>query len=352
MNDDQFAFLQQLVESTGPSGYEENTQRVWRERVQDVAESVRTDPLGSSIAVLSGSGQPRVMLDAHIDEIGFLVKYIDDNGFLYFSAIGGFDPSTLAGNRVRIMGKSGPVLGVIGRKPTHLIEQEERKQAPEIKKMWIDIGVGSQEEARSLIDIGDAGGRAHGMARLQRNVVTANSLDDRVGCYIVAEAFRALAANPPRAAVFAASSTQEEIGLRGAHATAYGIDAQIGIAVEVTHASDHPQAPKTELGDIRCGAGPVLTRGANTNPRILRRLIEAAEAEGVPYQIEAEPRGTGTDQNPMQMTRAGMATGLISVPLRYMHTPSEVISTDDMDAAVALITRFVRDLGPNTDITP
>jgi endoglucanase len=352
MNEDQFAFLQRLVESTGPSGYEEETQNIWRERVQDVAESIRTDPLGSSIAVLNGSGEPRVMLDAHIDEIGFQVKYIDENGFLYFSPIGGFDPSTLAGNRVRIIGKNGPVLGVIGRKPTHLIDPDERKKAPEIKKMWIDIGAGSQEEARSLIDIGDAGGRAHGMARLQGNVVTSNSLDDRVGCYVVAEVFRALAANPPGAAVFAASSTQEEIGMRGAHAAAYGIDAQIGIAVEVTHASDHPQASRTELGDIRFGAGPVLTRGANTNPRILRRLIEAGEAEGVPYQIEAEPRGTATDQNPMQLTRAGMATGLISIPLRYMHTPSEVISTDDVDATVALITRFVRDLAPDTNITP
>src|SRR5437588_73345 len=228
MNDDQYAFLRQLVESTGPSGYEEETQRIWRDRVQEVAESVRTDPLGSSIAALNEAGEPRVMLDAHVDEIGFIIKYIDENGFLYFSTIGGFDPSTLAGNRVRIIGKNGPVLGVIGRKPTHLIEPEERKKAPEIKKMWIDIGAGSREEAEALIDVGDAGGRAHGMERLQGSLITANSLDDRVGCYIVAEVFRSLAAAPPAAAVFAVSSTQEEIGLRGARASSYGVDAQIG----------------------------------------------------------------------------------------------------------------------------
>lgn len=352
MNQDQFEFFRRLVEATGPSGYEEPAQQVWRERVRESAESVRTDALGNAIAVLNPSGRPRVMIDAHIDEIGFIIKYIDDDGFLFFSPIGGFDPSTLPGNLVRIIGKDGPVTGIIGRKPTHLIEPEERKKAPDIKHMWIDIGVRGRDEAESLVGIGDAGGRAHGMTRLQGNIVTSPTLDDRVGCYVMAEAFRALASESQEAALFAASSVQEEIGLRGARVTAYESEADIGIALEVTWTSDHPQTSKTELGAVRVGAGPVIFRGANTNPRVFQRLVAAAATVGAPYQVDAIAGGTQTDQNVMQMSRRGMATGLISVPTRYLHTSSETLSLDDVDATVAILTRFVQDLDDTADLTP
>jgi endoglucanase len=352
VQDDQFQFLQRLVETTGPSGYEAQTQQVWRERVQDAADSIRTDALGNCIATLNGDGRPSVMIDAHIDEIGFLIKYIDDNGFLYFSPIGGFDPSTLAGGRVRIIGKNGPVLGVLGRKPIHLLEADERKKAPELKSMWIDIGVSSREEAEALIGMGDAGGRAAGMARLRGNTIAANSLDDRVGGYVMAETIRNLAAGRPAAAVHAASSVQEEIGLRGARVSAYTIDADIGIALEVTWTSDHPQAPKTELGDCRLGGGPVLMRGANVNPRVFERLVAAAEAEGVAYQVDVYAGGSPTDGNVMQMSRRGMAVGILSVPTRYLHTASEIVSTDDVDQTVQVLTRFVRDLPGDIDLAP
>lgn len=353
MDEEQFDFFRRLVETTGPSGYEEQTQRVWRERVASVAAGIRTDSLGNCLATLNSGGSPRVLLDAHVDEIGFIVMYIDDDGFLYFQGIGGFDPTTLPGNRVRIVGPSGLIVGVIGRKPAHLIKDEERKQAPEIKNMWIDIGAGSREEAERLVSIGDAGGRLHPMQRLRGDIVTSAAMDDRVGGYIVAEVFRQLASTYGLScAVIAASSVQEEIGLRGARASAYASEAEIGVAVEVTWTSDHPQVSKTELGDIKLGKGPVLTRGANINPRIFERLVDAARAEGVPYQLEAEAGGTGTDANVMQMTRAGMACGLISVPTRYLHTASETLSTDDVDGAVALLARFVRDLGPDVDVTP
>lgn len=352
MDDDQFAFFRLLVESTGPSGYETETQNIWRDRVADVVDRLETDVLGNCIATLKGDGRPRVMLDAHIDEIGCIVKYIDDCGFVYFSTIGGFDPSTMAGNRVRLLGKNGPVTGVFGRKPIHLMEVEDRKKAPELKKMWIDIGAANREEAEALLAIGDAGGRNHGMDRLQGSLVASAAMDDRVGAYIVAETTRALAGQSFAAGVYAVSSVQEEIGLRGARVSAYETQAQIGIAVEVTWTSDHPHASKQELGDIRVGSGPVLSRGANTNPRIFERLVEAARTEGIPYQVDAEAAGTPTDQNVMQMSRAGMATGLISVPTRYLHTASETLSTDDVDASVALLTRFVRDLHEGVDLTP
>jgi tetrahedral aminopeptidase len=352
VNDDQFAFFKQIVETTGPSGYEQNTQRVWRDRVQGVADSIKVDSLGNAIAVLNTNGNPSVLIDAHIDEIGFIVRYIDDDGYIYWAPIGGFDPSTLAGNRVSIVGKNGPVYGVMGRKPIHLLDQDERKKAPDLKNMWIDIGVSNREEAEGLLSIGDAGGRAAGMQRLQGSLVTANSLDDRIGSYVLAECVRNLGQSEPRAAVYAASSVQEEIGLRGARVSAYDTNAQIGIALEVTWTSDHPQAPKTELGSVKVGQGPVIFRGANTNPRVFDRLVAAARAAGVPYQIDAIAGGTPTDQNAMQMSRSGMATGLVSVPTRYLHTASEVASTDDIDAAVAIVTRFVQDLTPDVDLTP
>jgi tetrahedral aminopeptidase len=351
MNDEQFALLRELVTTTGPSGYESAIQTVWRKYVSQYA-TVETDYLGNAVAALNPSGSPRVMLEAHIDEIGFQVKYIDDNGFLYFHPIGGFDPSTLPGNRVRIIGKNGPVLGVLGRRPTHLQTPDEREKAPKVKNMWIDIGVKDRAEALEHVSVGDAGGRAHGVERMLGNFVAANSFDDRVGSYIMAQIASAVAKETPRAAVFIASCVQEEIGLRGAGPTAFGIDAPIGVAVDVTHPSDHPETPKTEIGDVRMGAGPVISRGANTNPRVFERLVAAAEAAGVPYQIEAEPRGTGTDQNAMYTVRSGMATGLLSVPLRYMHTASEIISLDDVDASVALLVRFVLDLGPDVNLTP
>ncbi len=352
MNDDQFGFLQGLVETTGPSGYETEVQALWRDRVRETATEIETDVLGNCIAVLNPEGRPRVMIDAHIDEIGFQVKYIDENGFLYFNPVGGFDPSTLAGNRVRIVGRKGPVLGVIGRKPVHLMDADDRKKAPEIKALWIDIGAANRAEAEELIAIGDAGGRAHGLTRLHGSIVTANSLDDRVGCYVMAETFRALGAQPPAAAVIAASSVQEEIGLRGARVSAYAAAADIGIALEVTWTSDHPQAPKTELGDSKVGGGPVIIRGANTSPRVVERLVAAAESEGLPYQVDAYAGGSPTDGNVMQLSRSGMAIGILSVPTRYLHTSSELASLDDIDATVAILTRFVHDLTGDVNLIP
>lgn len=351
VNEEQKGFLRRLVETTGPSGYEQGTQAVWRERVSGAA-SVRIDAMGNAIAALNEGGSPRVILEAHIDEIGFQVRYIDEDGFIWFAPIGGFDPSTLAGNPVRIIGREGPVVGVVGRKAAHLVTAEERNKAPELKSFWIDIGARDRADAERLLAIGDAGGRAVGLASLQGQVITANSLDDRAGSYVIAEAFRALAANAPQAAVFALSAVQEEIGLRGAGAGTYSINAPIGVAVDVTYTSDHPHSSKPEIGDIRVGGGPVLSRGANTNPRIFERLAAAARAEGIAYQVDADPVGAGTDQHAMQIARGAMATGLISIPTRYLHTASEVASLDDIDACVRLLTRFVADLPPNPELTP
>lgn len=253
---------------------------------------------------------------------------------------------------MRILGTQGPVVGVIGRKPSHLLTEDERKKAPELKTMWIDIGARDRADAETMVRVGDAGGRANGMERLHANLITSCSLDDRVGGYVMAETFRNLASRDVTAAVHAASSTQEEIGLRGARVSAYTTAADIGIALEVTWTSDHPQSSKTELGDIRVGAGPALFRGPNVNPRVFDLLQGAAEAEGIPYQVDVYAAGSPTDGNVMQMSRGGMAVGIVSIPTRYLHTASEVISLDDVDAAVTILTRFTADLREGVDLRP
>jgi endoglucanase len=352
MNDEQFTFLRSLVETVGPSGYEWDAQCVWRDRVAPVASHVWTDSLGNAFATLNPGGSPRIMIEAHIDQIGFIVTTIDENGFVYFKPIGHFDPATIVGSRVRFIGRSGPVDGVIGRIPVHLLDDDADTKAPLLKHLWIDIGARSRAEAEAHLAIGDAGAWYAGLQRLLGAHIAAPGLDDRAGAYVVAEAFRAIAAGNPHAEVMAVSSVQEEIGLRGAEVSAYTANADIGICAEVHWTSDHPHAPTTELGDVRVGSGPLLTRGANTNHAVFALLAAAAEAVGVPYQVRAEPEGTANDQNVMQLARAGMATGLVKVPTRYLHTASEIASTDDIDACVTLLTRFVLDLNGEIDLSP
>ena len=234
MHTDQFDFLRALVEATGPSGYEWDAQRIWRERVADVAATTWTDSLGNAFATLNPGGSPRVMIEAHIDQIGFIVTYFDEQGFVYFKPIGHFDPSTVVGTRVRLMGRHGPVEGAIGRMPVHLLEAEAQSQAPELKNLWIDVGASSRAEVEERLSVGDAGAWSAGMTRLLGSCIAAPGLDNRAGAYVIAEAFRALAAAHPHAEVIAASSVQEEIGLRGAQVSAYTADARSGSAPRCT----------------------------------------------------------------------------------------------------------------------
>jgi tetrahedral aminopeptidase len=351
MNDEQLAFLTRLVETTGPSGYEEHAQQVWRERVESAAMDVATDSMGNAVAVLNSSGAPRILLDAHIDEIGFLISDIDEDGFLYFSPIGGFDGETLVGNRVRILASGGPVLGVIGR-PWARRLLEESKRPLTLRELWIDIGATSREEAESLVRVGDAGGRAAGLARLHGNRLVANSFDDRVGVYVVAEVLRVLSHETLVPAVIGASVVQEEIGLRGATVAAYGTQADIGIAVDISPALDKPgvHTPENLRGIV--GEGPILGRGPVNNPRLFDMLEAAARAEGVRYQVQAVPSTHGTDTLAMQVSRTGMATALISIATRYAHTASEIVSIDDVDGCVTILTRFIRDLPRDVDLAP
>lgn len=351
MNQEQGVYLQSLVEAHGAPGFEEAVQRLFRERVAGVCDLVRTDVLGSVIALRSGAGQVRVLLDGHADEIAFLVKYIDDNGYLYLTTSGGWDAEVIVSQRVVVHTRSGPVRGAVGKKAVHLMTADDRKKKSELESLWVDIGAADGAEARECVRIGDPVTMEAGYAELRNGRAVAKSFDNRVGLYAVTETLRSL--SPGLAAsCYGVSAVQEEIGLRGARAAAYSVDPHVAIAIDVTHGTDYPDVSKKKYGDISLGKGPVLARGANINAKVLQRLIEVAEANGIPYQLEAEGSGTGTDANVIQLVRAGVATGLVSLPLRYMHSSCEMLQMDDLDATVKLLTAFVASLSDDDNWTP
>ena len=349
---DELAFLRDMLSNPSPSGYEKPVQKIWAAYAEKFS-TVTFDTHGNAIGTVNPKGRPRLMLAGHCDELGFQVKYINDNGYIFFGAIGGFDQSIIPGRRVRIYTKNGPVAGVIGKGPIHLMDASTRGKASTIDDVCIDIGSKSKEETVSIVRIGDPVTYTYDFMELRNGRATARGFDDRLGAFIVAEVLRATAKSKKLAAsVFGVSTVQEEIGLRGANTSAFGIDPYVGVAVDVTHATDYPGISKKTVGDIKLGGGAVIARGPNINPRVFDLFIEAAEANNIPYQIEAIPRGTGTDANAIQLTRAGVATGLISIPLRYMHTPVETMEFSDVDAIIRLITAFAERLTADTDLTP
>ncbi len=345
-------FLQQLLAAPSPSGYEQPAQKVWRSYVEAFADRVQGDVHGNSIAVVNPDGAPRVMFAGHCDELGFVVKYINDKGFIYFSTIGGHDRALIPGRRVTIYTRNGPVKGVTGKKAIHMMTSDERKKVPEIENLWIDIGVKSREEAEKMVAVGDPVVYDVGFETVQEHIATSRGFDDKVGAFAVAEALRLLRESVPKAAVYAVATVQEEIGLRGARTSAFAIDPKVGIAVDVTHATDHPEVDQRKEGDIKLGGGPVITRGANANPRVVELLIEAAKEEDIQYQVEANAYGTPTDANVIQLNRSGVATGLVSIPLRYMHTPSELVDLRDVENTARLLAAFARKITPDIDFRP
>lgn len=345
-------FLKNLIKAPSPSGFEAPAQKVFKEYVKKYADEVKTDVMGNVIGIVNPKGKIKVMLSGHMDEIGFMVRYVDDNGFIYFSAIGGVDTGVIAGQRLYIHTKGGPVLAVVGKTAVHLLDEEQRKKTLKIHEYWLDIGAKNKKEAVKKVSIGDAITFAFTYEELDKDIVASRSFDNKAGSFIVAEVIRALKGKKIKAAVFGASSVQEEIGRRGVKPCAYSIDAHIGIAIDVTHATDYPDAQKKKVGDIKLGKGPGISRGANINHKVFNLLVKAAQIKKIPYQIEGEPADSGTDATMMQLIRSGMATGLVGVPNRYMHTPSEVISLQDLENTVKLIVAFIEKLEPGMDFKP
>lgn len=348
-------FLKKLLDTPGPSGFEAPAARVWRAEAERFADEVTVDVSGNSFATLNAGGSPRVMLAGHIDEIGLMVTHIDEDGFLYFGGIGGWDPQVLVGQRVRIITRKGDVLGVIGKKPIHLIKPDERDKASKITDLWIDIGTRGRDAVLERgVRVGDPAVIDARLIELDGDLIASRSIDNRIGAYVVLEALRLLAESPGRAETTAVATTQEEIGYHGggARTGAYRLEPQVALVVDVTFATDSPGVEKKEVGEHKVGGGPVLTRGSASHPLVFEKLVEVAEREGIPYTIHASPRTTSTDADAIYLSRSGVATGLISIPNRYMHSPNEIVSLSDLEAASKLIAAFVRELGPETDFVP
>jgi endoglucanase len=295
------------------------------------------------------------MFAGHIDEIGLMVVHIDDEGYVHFDPIGGWDEQVFVGQRVVLLGRNGPVPGVIGKKAVHLMEKEEREKVSRAQDLWIDVGATSRADAESRLRVGDAGVLAAAVQEFPNGRIVSRSLDNRIGAFVVLEALRLLAADRPSAAVTAVATTQEEIAYTvggGARTTAVGLDADAAIAVDVTHATDHPGVEKKRHGDIRLGGGVVLSRGSAVNPVVFDLLVAAAEREGIPYTIQAAPKFTGTDADAIYTAARGIATGLVSVPNRYMHSPNEMAALEDLERAARLLAAFARGLDGRTEFVP
>ena len=352
LSDSSVAFLKRLLDTPGPSGFEAAPARVWREEAASFA-SVRADVAGNSIAEVNPEGSPTVMLAGHIDEIGLIVTYIDDDGYAYVGGIGGWDPQVLVGQRLRFIGRDGEVFGVVGKKPIHLMKPEDREKASKMTDLWVDIGATGREEAEKRLGVGDAGVIDSRTMDFPNGRIVSRSIDDRIGAFIVLEALRRYAESPGKAKVVAVATTQEEIAYRGGGALvcATCVNPQMAIVVDVTFATDHPGIEKKELGDHRIGGGPVLTRGSIISPVVFALLRESADRLGIPYSVHAAGRDTSTDADAIHIAREGIATALVSVPNRYMHSPNELVSLEDLDRTATLLAEGCRVVSPQTDFT-
>ena len=350
---EEFTLLKALVETPSPSGFETPAQRVVQRYLHPLADQLTTDVMGNLMAHLNGRGGPRVMLAGHCDEIGFMVQYITDDGFIYFGAIGGVDPHLSPGQRIDIHTKAGVVKGVIGKKAIHLIDVKDRDTVIKLKDQYIDIGCTKREEVEQLLRIGDPITFSVGLERLQNGRLTSRALDDKMGVYIVAQVLAAVkAAGGADAELVCVSTVQEEVGLRGGTTSGYGVNPDLAIVVEVTHATDTPDVDAKGIGRVVVGKGPVLARGANINPVLFDLLVDTAVQENIPLQIIGAPRATGTDANALQLSRGGIATALLGIPLRYMHTPVELLAESDLQAAVKLLTATVLRIEKGQSFSP
>lgn len=339
-------FLKTLLSTPGPSSFEARAAKVWRDQAASYGAELRADAYGNSFASFGGGGSPRLMLAGHIDEIGLIVTYIDDEGFIYFKPIGGWDSQQLVGQRVRILGYRGEVPAVVGKKAIHLMDAKDRNKVSKIEDLWLDIGAKDDKEAKQYVRVGDSAVIEQPYVELLNGTVVSKALDNRIGAYIVLEAARR-AAKSAAAELVAVATVQEEIGHVGAAVAAFGLEPDLAVAVDVTHATDVPEVSKKENGDVALGSGPVLSIGSSVHRGVFEALISAAEGAGVAYTIEAAPLRTYTDGDDTAKARSGVPTGVVSIPNRYMHSPNEMIHLDDLEHIIELIVAFANRLNDN-----
>ncbi len=351
-NEKSMNFLAELMGSASPTGYEAQAAKVFRDYLADCCE-VKCDVMGNTIAALNTAAPVRVMIAGHYDEIGFQIVYISDEGLLYFRANGGIDKLNVPSSEVDILTDNGIVPGVIGKKPIHLLTPAEREKALELKDMWIDIGAENREEAEKLVSIGDPVVMRKNFRMLNENRFISKGTDDKIGAFIVAETMRRLAERELNVAVYGVGTVQEEVGLRGATVGSFAIDPAIGFAIDVGFATDLPDIPKKQYGDITLGKGPALSRSCDNNVVLGKILRDTAKKHDIPYQESVAHRATGgTDTAAIQLTRSGVATALFSIPNRYMHSQVEMCDLRDAAAAVDLLVETIAGLTGNESFIP
>lgn len=353
MNKESRTFLDRLLKTASPTGFEQDIQRVVKKRMKPYADSIETDLHGNLIIGVNTKAKRRVMLAGHCDQIGFMVRHIDKNGFLYVDPVGGIDVGTLYGAKVQIMAEKGKISGFFGRKPIHSQSPEERRGGKhDLKKLWIDIGAKNKKEAEKLVPIGTPVVFDLQITDLGKDLICAPGLDDKVGLFIAMEALRLCAKARMSVALYAVSTVQEEVGLRGARTATYGVDPEVGIAIDVTHASDNPGEEDSKAVPCALGKGPGIYCGPNINPVVYKRLMQSAKKSKIPHQPLTSSRLLGNDANAMQVTRAGVAAASIGVPNRYMHTQSEVCNLKDIENSAKLLAAFIKAIKPGTDFRP
>lgn len=343
--------LRQLLTAAGPSGYESAPAAVFAEAGRTFTDDVAIDVMGSAVARVKGTtpGAPFLAVVGHIDEIGLIVTHIDGNGFLRFMGVGGWDPQILVGQRVEIATRDGVIPGVAGRKAIHLLREEEREKVPKLRDLHIDIGAKDGDEARGLVRIGDVAVIAGEPRELLNDRVISRSMDNRLGSFIALEAARIVAeAGGAPGDVAALGVVQEEITFGGARTSAYSLEPDVAIVVDVTHETGSPGVDLNEIGKHEFGKGPVIERGSVLNPVVFELLHDAATANEIPFTIAATARSTGTDADAIHLSRAGVPTGGVSIALRYMHSPVEMVQLDDIDACARLIAAFAQSLSAET----
>lgn len=352
MRKESLTFLKKLLSTPSPSGFESKIQKVCKSYVAPYVDKIEKDVHGNQFAIRNPGAKLRVMLAGHVDEIALMINHIDKNGYLGFLPIGGVDASVLDGQRVVVHAEKGEVLGVIGRRAIHLTDVADRGKPMKMHELWIDIGAKNKKDAQKHVDIGDPATINVGYIELKNGRVAARALDDRIGAFVIIEAMRLVAKKKLNCSVYCVTTVQEEIGLRGATTSAYACDPHVGIAVDVSHATDHPNCDAKRFGDFELDGGPVLHRGPNMNPVLAKQLVNQAKKSRIPYQMEGAPRGTGTDANAMQLSRGGVATALIGVPNRYMHSPVEMISLKDAELCAQLIANWIVSAKPSMNFIP
>jgi endoglucanase len=355
MDDGRRQFLRRLLDAPGPSGFEQGPGHVWRTEAEAFADEVTLDIVGNSYARVRGTAGPEaptVLVAGHVDEIGFVVTHVDEEGFLWFDALGGWDPQVVVGQRIRLLGHAGETIGVVGKKAIHLMKPEDRDKPSRLSDLWIDIGATDREDARRRVEVGDAGVIDAAFVELSGDICASRSMDDRVGAFVALEAARLCAEQRPFADIVAVANVQEESGLIGAAVAAFRVAPSVAIAVDVTHSTDYPGADKHRDGEVPLGGGPVLTRGATLNPVVYDQIRAAAQSHAIPYTLQATGNRSGTDADSMISSGAGTATGLVSIPTRYMHSPNETVHLGDLTNAARLIAAFVSEITAASDFRP